>query len=121
MVPFGVPSEPAVHVEQVAKGVIAGIGVDDELVLWGGGIYNWFDPETLVRAVGLLRSSRPKLRLLFLGVAHPNPTVPRMRAAAQAYRLADELGLLGVHVFFSDGLGAVRRAAGRTCSRRTSG
>ncbi len=26
------------------KGVIPGIGADDTVILWGGGVYNWFDP-----------------------------------------------------------------------------
>ena len=36
-----------------------GIGADDEIVLWGGGIYNWFDPLTAIRAVDRLRHASP--------------------------------------------------------------
>ena len=38
------------------KGVVPGIGPDDKVILWGGGIYNWFDPLTLLRAVDRLRA-----------------------------------------------------------------
>ena len=48
-----------------------GIGPDDDVVVWGGGIYDWFDPETVIRAVGRLAADRPRLRLLFLGTRHP--------------------------------------------------
>ena len=42
------------------------------------------------------------MRLVFLGMRHPNADVPEMRMAVEARRLADELGLTGVHVFFNE-------------------
>ena len=44
----------------VLKGVVPGIGADDKVILWGGGIYNWFDPLTLLRAVDKLRARLPE-------------------------------------------------------------
>ena len=102
IVPFGVAAEPPVPGAPALRGVVDGIGVDDEILLWGGGIYNWFDPKTLIRAVDALRVDRPKLRLVFMGVQHPNPVVKTMRAAAEAWELSNELELTDVHVFFSD-------------------
>jgi GT2 family glycosyltransferase len=101
--PFGLPAEPPRKTEQVIKGVLDGIAEDDFLLLWGGGIYNWFDPLTLIRAVGQVAGDLPDVKLFFLGSAHPNPDVPRMRMASAAYRLAEELGLLGKHAFFNPG------------------
>jgi len=101
--PFGVPSEPARRTAPAIRDVVPGIGGDDKVIIWAGGVYNWFDPETLIKAVDRLRKTRPKVRLFFLGMQHPNPAVPEMRAAAQARRLADELGLTGVHVFYNEG------------------
>jgi hypothetical protein len=101
--PFGLPSEPPEKQAKVLKGVVDGIAEDDFLLLWGGGIYNWFDPLTLIRAVGEVAAEHPDLKLYFMGAAHPNPAVPKMRMAAEAQRLATELGLLGTHVFFNDG------------------
>jgi hypothetical protein len=101
--PFGLPAQPPQKAEQVVKGVIDGIGEDDFLLLWGGGIYNWFDPLTLIRAVGEVVGDQPDVKLFFLGSAHPNPDVPKMRMAAAAYRVAEELGLFGKHVFFNPG------------------
>jgi glycosyltransferase involved in cell wall biosynthesis len=51
--------------------------------------------------VGALRARRPRLRLYFLGMKHPNPEVPQMRMATEAMALSDELGLTGAHVFFN--------------------
>ena len=101
--PFGLSSTPPVKRNQVVKGVVPGIESDDFLLLWGGGIYNWFDPLTLIRAVGQVAAGQPDVKLFFLGSAHPNPDVPQMRMAAAAYRLAEELGLLDKHVFFNPG------------------
>ena len=101
--PFGVPDAPPVHTRQALKGVVPGIGVDDKVILWGGGIYNWFDPLTLLRAIDRLRQRRPDVRLFFLGLKHPNPDVPEMRMAVAARALSDSLGLTDKHVFFNEG------------------
>ncbi|MEP7368009.1 MAG: glycosyltransferase [Dermatophilaceae bacterium] len=103
IVPFGTPGQPASQVRRAIKGVTAGIELEDKVVLWGGGVYNWFDPLTLVRAIDVVRASVPQVRLYFLGMKHPNPDVPEMAVATRCRRLADELGLTGSHVFFNEG------------------
>ena len=103
VVPFGVADSKPVHRQQSIKGVVPGIDPDDKVILWGGGVYNWFDPLTLLRAVDRLRHRRPDVRLFFLGLKHPNPDVPEMRMANTMRELADELGLTGTHVFFNEG------------------
>ena len=101
--PFGLPETPPVHGRQALKGVVPGIGADDKVILWGGGIYNWFDPLTLIHAVDRLRTRRPDVRLFFLGLKHPNPAVPEMRMAVATRTLSEALGLTGKHVFFNEG------------------
>lgn len=101
VVPFGVPAgRPEAAAEPVLKGAVPGIEEGDFVALWGGGLWNWFDPVLLVRAVGLAARRRPRLKCVFLGAGHPNPSVPRMRAAAEAREVSDRLGLTGRHVFF---------------------
>jgi len=102
VVPFGIEDDPPIHSRQAMKGVVPGIAENDEVVLWGGGLYNWFDPLTLIRAVDVLRRRRPLVRLFFMGVRHPNPDVPDMRMASEARTLSDRLGLTGIHVFFNE-------------------
>ena len=99
VVPFGIQDEAPVQRRHAIKGSVPGIGADDKVILWGGGVYNWFDPLTLLRAVRLLADRHPDVRLYFLGMTHPNPGVPTMRMAQQTLDLASELGLLGTHVF----------------------
>ncbi|MCB0216765.1 MAG: glycosyltransferase family 4 protein [Caldilineae bacterium] len=104
VVPFGLPTEPprpAADGRPRLKGGVPGIDPGDEVILWGGGIWNWFDPLTLIRAVAELAPSRPRLRLFFLGGKAPGLYTPKMRMAAAAERLARELGLLDRVVFFN--------------------
>ncbi len=103
VVPFGISDAPPVHTRPAIKGVLPGIGLDDKVILWGGGIYNWFDPLTLLRAVDRLRRRVPNVRLYFMGLKHPNPDIPEMRMAVAARSLSDQLGLTGTHVFFNEG------------------
>ncbi|HEX2273522.1 MAG TPA: glycosyltransferase [Acidimicrobiales bacterium] len=103
VVPFGLPDAPPVHSRPTLRGVVPGIGPDDKVLLWGGGIYNWLDPLSLLHAVDRIRHRRPDVRLFFLGLRHPNPAVPEMRMAVAARELAVALGLDGTHVFFNEG------------------
>jgi len=102
IVPFGTADAAPVQRLHAIKGAVPGIGPGDKVVLWGGGVYNWFDPLTLVRAIDELRHVVPEVRLYFLGMKHPNPDVPEMRIATRCRSLSDELGLTGVHVFFNE-------------------
>jgi glycosyltransferase involved in cell wall biosynthesis len=103
VVPFGIPDEGPTQARHGIKGAIAGIGPDDKVILWGGGIYNWFDPLTLIRAIDQLKDRHPDVRLFFLGLKHPNPGVPDMQIAWETQELSRRLGLTGSHVFFNEG------------------
>lgn len=103
IVSFGVPSEPPRRVTPVLKGAWPGIAPQDKVILWGGGIWDWLDPLTAIRAMGWLRYRRDDVRLFFLGARHPNhAAVPEMKAAMEARRLSEEMGLLDSHVFFNE-------------------
>ncbi|MFP7834031.1 glycosyltransferase [Marisediminicola sp. LYQ134] len=100
--PFGMTSTPPRHEKTVLKGVKPGIGADDKVLLWGGGLYNWFDPKTLIRAVAKVSETHGDVRLFFQGTKHPHPGVPEMAIVAESRRLAAELGALDTSVFFND-------------------
>jgi glycosyltransferase involved in cell wall biosynthesis len=103
VVPFGIESEPPRAEKRVLKGVVPGITESDRVLLWGGGIWNWLDPLTPIRAVAELVERRPDVRLFFLGVRHPSPRVADMDMAQRALALAEELGVLGSAVHFNFG------------------
>src|SRR5208337_3850977 len=55
VVPFGLPERPprpAPH--PVLKGVHPAIGAGDKVVLWGGGIWPWLEPNLAIDAMALL-------------------------------------------------------------------
>lgn len=103
IVPFGCPETPPLHTRRVLKGVVPGIAETDTVVLWGGGIWDWLDPLTVIRAMAIVRDRRPDMKLFFMGHSHPNKVdVPTMKMYDQALVLARELDLLGQNVFFND-------------------
>ena len=99
VVPFGLPAEPPARSGPALRGVVAGIGSADPLILWSGGLWDWMDPLTLVRAMPAVVERVPNVRLVFLAGRHPGAVAtPQAPLAARA--LAEELGLLGQHIFF---------------------
>ena len=103
VVPFGLPPDSPRQLRPAIKGVVSGIAPDDRVVLWGGGIYNWFDPLTLIRTAALMEVGSPEVKFFFLGVRHPDPASKQMSVSRQTRALAEELGLAGRQVFFNEG------------------
>jgi glycosyltransferase involved in cell wall biosynthesis len=102
VVPFGIDDVAPEQRAHRIRGSINGIGEHDKVVIWGGGIYDWFDPLTLIRAVHQLSRRRDDLRLFFLAMTHPNPAVAPNRMSRDALQLATDLGALGRSVFFNE-------------------
>lgn len=102
VVSFGIPAEPPVRKKAVLKGAYPGINPDDKVILWGGGLYDWLDPLTLIRAMAEIGRARGDIKLFFMGIKHPNPSAPEMKVVGQAIKLSKEIGLLDKTVFFND-------------------
>ncbi|CAM3020533.1 glycosyltransferase [Actinomyces slackii] len=102
VVPFGTSDADPVQTHHPIRGRVPGIGPEDPVIIWGGGVYNWFDPLSVVRAIDLVRAQVPTVRLFFLGMKHPNPDVPQMDMATRTRQEADALGLTGTTVFFHE-------------------
>lgn len=102
IVPFGIAdAEPKKNADGFRTRL--GIKPKDTVIIWGGGIWNWFDPLTLIKAVAKLNSDRSDIKLVFMGLKHPNDDVPEMEMASKAVELAKKLGLYDKHVFFNYG------------------
>lgn len=102
-VPFGISDTAPVHSKNVLKGVWPGINKDDKVLIWGGGVWNWFDPLTLIRAVKKISQKRTDVKLFFMGVKHPNPLVNEIKMLNKAVELAKELDIYDKYVFFNFG------------------
>lgn len=103
IVPFGLPSNKPIHTRNALKGVEKNIGKEDFVVIWGGGIYNWFDPLTLIKAMAKIAKTRNDIKLFFMGIKHPNPDVRELQMVNETVNLARRLKLYNKNVFFNFG------------------
>lgn len=101
IVPFGISDTEPFHKRDVLKDKITNLKDDDKILIWGGGVWNWFDPLTLISAISEIAKSRDDVKLLFLGVKHPNPNIPEMEMTSKSIQLAEELDLKDKYVFFN--------------------
>lgn len=103
VVPFGVEDDPFSGTPGGLRGKLAGVGDDDKLVLWGGGIWNWFDPLTAIRAIEQIAESRDDIKLYFMGLRHPAGHDDLMAVSRQAIAYANDRKLTDKFVFFNFG------------------
>jgi glycosyltransferase involved in cell wall biosynthesis len=102
VVPFGMPNEKPQRTGAGMKGTVSGITQDDFVLLWGGGIWEWFDPLTVIKAVANVSKRHPHVKLYFMGFKSPNPQVPLMEMAVRAKELSTQLGVTDKNVFFCE-------------------
>ncbi len=103
VVPFGIPGQPPQHTgESTLKDIIPNFREDDKAALWGGGIWNWLDPITAIKAMWEITRHRKDIKLVFLGIRHPDPKLPEMNKCVEAIKLSKELELYGNFVFFNE-------------------
>jgi glycosyltransferase involved in cell wall biosynthesis len=110
VVGIGFPNRP-LHRGQMLRGTQPALAHDSRIVLWGGGLWDWLDPLTLLRAWPAVLAQHPSARLVFLGTRHPNPAVPQHRVVQACLELAETLGEKDRSVFFIEWLGYVEREA----------
>jgi len=102
IVPSGIPSEPPLRSNLSIIDVIPNIKEEDIIILWGGGIWNWLDPITAIKALWEITRSRKDIKLVFVGIKHPDPKLPEMKKCIEAIKLARELDLYEKNVFFNE-------------------
>ena len=105
VVPFGIPATPPRRrVSDLPR--LKGVGPirqSDKVILWGGGIWDWLDPLTLIRAFTQVAAKREDVHLVFLGTSPPGRSAPAMRMDSRARSLAESVGLAGSRIHFRDG------------------
>lgn len=92
VVGVGFPDRALRHDRAIVRGVHPRVPEGARIVLWGGGIWNWMDPLTLVEAWPRVLAQHPEARLVFLGTRHPNPLVPEHEMASKTEALAAKIG-----------------------------
>jgi glycosyltransferase involved in cell wall biosynthesis len=94
--PFGTPEFEAPPAPPRSE-VLAGVD-EDAPVLYFGGIYDWYDPETAVDAMPALLERDPRTVLVF--VDHPHPELTPQEVAGRVRSKAKKRGWLGTTVRF---------------------
>ncbi len=102
IVPFGHDGGEPAKTRPALKGVHPRIGPEDRVILWGGGLWDWFDPLTLIRAMKELERERPDAKLFFMSARGPGADSREGDMARKSRELAGKLGLLDKTVLFND-------------------
>ena len=100
VVPFGLSEAAPQANGSGPRSLFSKIQKEDPIILWAGGIWDWLDPLTVIKAIAILKNKFPNIRLVFMGRKSPNPQVDIMSMVKQAENLANDLGLLNENVFF---------------------
>jgi len=101
LTPFGMDDSEPISTGHALRGHY-GITDDDFVIIWAGGIWDWFDAETPIKAVAELSKKDPHIKLVFYGTIHPNSAVGKPKAVDRAQKLAHDLGVYGKQVIFHD-------------------
>ena len=102
VVPFGLPAQKPRKTGAVLKGVLPGIGLEDKVVLWAGGIWDWLDPLTAIAAMRQLSQRRSDVKLVFLGGGGLPGSGEEKPMLTKAKELSRTWQLTGKFVFFHD-------------------
>lgn len=91
VVPFGVPDRAPEPVGRPLRRPDGPFAADAFVAYWGGGLYPWLDPLTLVEAIA--RTDDERVCAAFLAGPHPTPVVGPMPLVDVARARVTELGL----------------------------
>lgn len=103
VVPFGAAVDGGEGRREVLRRIAPSLRDEDRVLVWGGGVWDWFDPLTLVRAMSEIAARRSDVKLLFLGARPSESAGHRHKRLDETRDLAAERGLLGSTVHFHDG------------------
>jgi len=101
---LGVDAQPPRRTIDDVRAPLPHARENDHVLIWPGNLWDWFDPETLMRAMAKISASRDDVKLYCLGLRHPNSGYGgEMTTTGRTIELAEELGIKDRTVFFEFG------------------
>lgn len=97
---LGIDDEPPRPTVDDVRATLPQAGEHDRILVWPGNLWDWFDPETLIRAMAQISESRDDVKLFCLGLRHPASGYGEMTTTERTIRLAADLGVKDRTVFF---------------------
>lgn len=103
VVPFGIPT-PYLTRKRRTKSTLRrhfdNVKDNDLIVTWFGGVWEWFDPRTPIKAIYNIAKKNDRVKLFFIGGKHPNEQ--QNSNLLDAIQYSKKLGLYNKSVFFID-------------------
>lgn len=100
---LGVEEEPPRASDEEIRAAFPQARQEDKILIWPGNLWDWFDPDTLIRAMAKISATRDDVKLFCVGLRHPNSGYAEMTTTDRAIRLAEELGVKDRTIFFDFG------------------
>jgi glycosyltransferase involved in cell wall biosynthesis len=97
VLPFGLPAQKPIKRHSVLRG--SKIKDTDFLLVWGGGIWDWFDPMSLLNALAKIKMKRSDIKVYFPGLRPPSPNTQKMAVTEAFLDDVRSLNLLDSTVF----------------------
>jgi glycosyltransferase involved in cell wall biosynthesis len=102
VVPFGLPGHQPTRTGPGPRELF-GLDESHTLLLWGGGIWAWLDPLTLLDAMAVVARTRSDVHLAFMGMNRPRLHTINTSMMDHAVSHAEDLGLRDRQVWFNSG------------------
>ena len=97
VVPYGVPETPPTvdpTNSLLRGGRFPSIDADSQVILWGGGTWDWFDPLGTLHAFAEISPEFTNARLFFMGLELEGRGVPTMASTQRLIDRARDLGMI---------------------------
>jgi GT2 family glycosyltransferase/glycosyltransferase involved in cell wall biosynthesis len=95
VVPYGVPSvAPSATPSLLRDGRFPSINKDSQVILWGGGTWDWFDPLGTLEAFESISHEFPNARLFFMGLELEGRGIPTMASTQRLIDRARDRGMI---------------------------
>jgi glycosyltransferase involved in cell wall biosynthesis len=103
IMPVGI-EQTSIATENYLIGRHTSFPIGSKIILWGGGVWDWLDPLPLIKVWKAVLRQHPQARLVFLGLNHPNPSVPLHKKSVELQKEIKKSGELNSSIFLFDWL-----------------